>query len=192
MRKRTENEDYYRNTPPALQIRTLLEQWKAAGMIKSNLEVASAIGISSSSLTNLAWGKIGPNIETLGKIASFFGVTTDFLLGRELNGNEAVPIEHTISSYTGLSAEAISSLHKLHLPDSPLYVFEAVNSFITGVCDTPAFADGDFICHIKTRINGQLCKDISVSFTPCEGEQITSIELDGRQTIIHGKKQEAE
>ena len=191
MRKRERDSAYYESSAPAVQIRTLLDQWKSAGKIKSYSEVARALELSPASLTNLMYGKIGPNIETLGKIASFFGVTTDYLLGRETGEKEAASIEQTISSYTGLSPAAVTALHNAYLPDSPKYVFEVVNSFISGICDNPAFADGDFICHIKAHINGQLCNNISISFTPCEGEQITSLEIDGGRAIIHGMKQEA-
>ena len=190
MRKREQDSAFYENSAPAVQIRALLEQWKDEGKIKSNSEVARAIGISPASLTNLMYGKIGPNIETLGKIASFFGVTTDYLLGREINEKEDAPIERAISSYTGLSSKAVTELHKAHLPDSPKYVFEAVNTFISAICDNLVFPDGNFICHIKAHVNRRLCDGMTISFSPCEGEEITSVET-GNHATIHGKKQEA-
>lgn len=188
MRKRKQDTQYYENSAPAIQIRTLLEQWKAAGRIKSSSEVARAIGISPASLSNLAWGKIGPNIETLAKIASYFGVTTDYLLGREMN-EKAAKMEIAISSYIGLSSEAITTLHNLQLPNSPKYMFEIVNAFINKLCNNPALVDGDLMLHIKAVFsNGQL-SEVSTNFTG----SITSVELDDNgQFSIHGEKQEAE
>lgn len=46
-------------------------------------EVASAIGLSRAAYTNLENGKRETNFTTLVTLADFFGVTVDYLLGRE-------------------------------------------------------------------------------------------------------------
>ena len=45
------------------------------------LDVAQAVGIDQRSLSNYETGKTNPDSETVIKLASFFGVTCDYLLG---------------------------------------------------------------------------------------------------------------
>ena len=46
------------------------------------IEAAAALGISSVNLNRYETGKHSPDLETLTKLALFYGVTTDYLLGR--------------------------------------------------------------------------------------------------------------
>ena len=50
-------------------------------------EVANALGITLRTYQNYEYGQREPNIEMINKIADFFGVTTDYLLGREPQPN---------------------------------------------------------------------------------------------------------
>ena len=45
------------------------------------VDVAEAIGIDQRSLSNYETGKTNPDSETVIKLAHFFGVTCDYLLG---------------------------------------------------------------------------------------------------------------
>ena len=45
------------------------------------LDVADAVGIDQRSLSNYETGKTNPDSETVVRLASFFGVTCDYLLG---------------------------------------------------------------------------------------------------------------
>lgn len=45
------------------------------------LDVANAVGIDQRSLSNYETGKTNPDSETIVKLARFFGVTCDYLLG---------------------------------------------------------------------------------------------------------------
>ena len=45
------------------------------------IDVAEAVGIDQRSLSNYETGKTNPDSETIVKLASFFGVTCDYLLG---------------------------------------------------------------------------------------------------------------
>lgn len=45
------------------------------------LDVANAVGIDQRSLSNYETGKTNPDSETVVKLARFFGVTCDYLLG---------------------------------------------------------------------------------------------------------------
>ena len=56
-------------------------------------EAAVALGISSVNLNRYETGKHSPDLETLSRLARFFGVTTDYLLGRVSSPtDELVPI----------------------------------------------------------------------------------------------------
>lgn len=46
-------------------------------------DVASSIGVSGSAYRNYERGERSPSFEILVKLADFYGVTTDYLLGRE-------------------------------------------------------------------------------------------------------------
>lgn len=48
----------------------------------SQTEVAKAIGMSRSGFSMYELGQREPDLEMVGKLADYFGVTTDFLLGR--------------------------------------------------------------------------------------------------------------
>lgn len=53
--------------------------------------VANAVGLSESAYRNYERGVREPNFETLSKLADFYGVTTDYLLGREPKEPEPDP-----------------------------------------------------------------------------------------------------
>lgn len=46
-------------------------------------DIANALGTSSQVISRYELGQREPDLDTLKKIADFFGVTTDYLLGRE-------------------------------------------------------------------------------------------------------------
>lgn len=56
-------------------------------------ELATKLNIGFSTLSQYETGKRFPDYETLLKIADFFGVTTDFLLGRSNQKDKPVPPE---------------------------------------------------------------------------------------------------
>ena len=45
-------------------------------------EFAEAMGVQQSTVSNWETGRYEPDIETMRRIASFFGVSVDYLLGR--------------------------------------------------------------------------------------------------------------
>lgn len=46
-------------------------------------QAAEALGISMRAYQNYEYGQREPNIEMINKLADFYGVTTDYLLGRD-------------------------------------------------------------------------------------------------------------
>ena len=66
----------------------------------TQVELAHRLGVSKQSVSNWESNNIQPSIELLEKIADLFGVTTDYLLGREplrmldVSGLAALQITH--------------------------------------------------------------------------------------------------
>ena len=70
----------------------------------TQVELAHRLGISKQSVSNWESNNIQPSIELLEKTADLFGVTTDFLLGRE-------PLR--VLDVSGLTAQQIAHLQVL-------------------------------------------------------------------------------
>ena len=83
----------------------------ARGM--SQVQLAKALGVSKQCVSNWENDNVLPSIEMLIKLADLFGVTTDYLLGRESNTYlDASGL--TLSQYTHIS-ELVKELSALNL-----------------------------------------------------------------------------
>ena len=63
----------------------------------SQYSLADAFGISQSTIGNWEAGKREPNFETMQRLADFFGVTVDYLLGRDTEKAPAPDGERQVS-----------------------------------------------------------------------------------------------
>ena len=70
----------------------------------TQVELAHRLGVSKQSVSNWKSNNIQPSIELLEKAADLFGVTTDYLLGRE-------PLR--VLDVSGLTAQQIAHLQVL-------------------------------------------------------------------------------
>lgn len=70
----------------------------------SQVEMASALGLTKQCVSNWENDNIQPSIEMLVKIADYFGVTTDYLLGRS---------ETDVINVEGLSPVEISHIRDI-------------------------------------------------------------------------------
>ena len=77
------------------RVKTLCKERKVAQRI-----VEADCGLSNGSISK--WDKHTPNIEALKKVADYFGVTTDYLLGVQKNGQEEV---YYLNQETALKAQ---------------------------------------------------------------------------------------
>ena len=89
---------------------------RIGGLLKSRgvsqRALADYIGITAQAVSLYANGATAPDIDALIKMAQFFNVSTDYLLG--LSDAETASIEErAICDYTGLSADSIEALHKI-------------------------------------------------------------------------------
>ena len=74
--------------------------------------LANSIGTTRQTVSNYASGAISPPSDMLVKIADYFGVTTDYLLGRTTCSTDTRD-KRAACDYTGLSEEAVENLLKL-------------------------------------------------------------------------------
>lgn len=76
----------------------------------SQEQAANALGISVRAYQNYEYEQREPNIEMINKLADFYGVTTDYLLGREPLPNPLAVCEKdeatVIEKYLSLPSEA--------------------------------------------------------------------------------------
>lgn len=74
--------------------------------------LAKAIGVKRQTISLYQTGQSTPNVEQLSKIADYFEISADWLLGR--SPTKVLDAEETpISNYTGLSIQAIQNLAEL-------------------------------------------------------------------------------
>ena len=69
--------------------------------------LAKYLGVSRQAVGQYTQGRSAPDWKTIVKIAQFFGVTTDYLLGLESERSHDL---HYICYYTGLSEEAVKNI----------------------------------------------------------------------------------
>lgn len=87
----------------------------------SQEQAANALGISVRAYQNYEYEQREPNIEMINKLADYYGVTTDYLLGREPLPNPLAGCEKdevaVIEKYLSLPSEvrkcALDVLHRL-------------------------------------------------------------------------------
>ncbi|MDY6367553.1 MAG: helix-turn-helix transcriptional regulator [Clostridia bacterium] len=75
----------------------------------SQKQLANDLGVSAGNLCDWEKGRTEPNIDMLIKIADYFDVSVDALLGREENGNSMGNVDRTkmrlLSYYNKMSDE---------------------------------------------------------------------------------------
>ena len=94
--------------PYAERLRELIDR---DGITQSTL--AAALGIQRQTVSNYANGQSSPDAETVVKIADYFHVTSDSLLGRISDEGEARNAAQAAVNWTGLSEKSIGRLHQL-------------------------------------------------------------------------------
>ena len=79
------------------------------------IDVANAIGIEQKTLSNYETGKTNPDSFAIIKLADFFGVSTDYLLGRTNNNTiDATDIVKKIDKLQDELSEISNDIKKLY------------------------------------------------------------------------------
>lgn len=92
----------------------------------SQPQLADAIGVQRQTISNYANGQSSPDWEALLKIADYFDVSADWLLGRKGAVERIDPKARAASEYTGLSVEAIDTLRSIQKED----VYDVMSEFL--------------------------------------------------------------
>lgn len=79
-------------------------------------DVAEGIGMKPDTYRNYESGRLEPNLSTLTKIADFYGVSTDYLLGRDTSEKPAIDLLAAQFDMNALEQEIIKGY--LDLPES--------------------------------------------------------------------------
>lgn len=103
---------------------------KARGL--SQYELANRLGYSRGQISNYEQGTRQPDLETLNKIADFFEVTSDYLLGRSndprLNADQQIEVNKEFKKLKEMISE---------LPDGPekSKVIQRILDYTAGLVD---------------------------------------------------------
>ena len=98
-------------TPFAMRLQDLTEDSKAVSAL------AKYLGCTPQAVNQYRLGTSFPKTENLLKMADFFNVRLEYLLGRSNISSRSESVE-AICEYTGLSENAVEKLHKLNPNDS--------------------------------------------------------------------------
>jgi len=121
----------------------------------SQAQVGEAIGAQRQTVSLYKLGQSKPDIESLAKIARFFGVTSDYLIGLS---DENVPDldVRAIVEKTGLSVPAVKVLQECHhsvesTPEDEVFPFSNVTLLANYLLTHPNFSK--IQCHIERAQN---------------------------------------
>ena len=106
-------------------------------------DVAEGIGMKPDTYRNYESGRLEPNLSTLTKIADFYGVSTDYLLGRDTSEKPAIDLLAAQFDMSALEQEIIKGY--LDLPESMRddlmdFLERAVRKVQAGSIPTPMIA----------------------------------------------------
>lgn len=106
-------------------------------------DVAEGIGMKPDTYRNYESGRLEPNLSTLTKIADFYGVSTDYLLGRDTSEKTAIDLLAAQFDMSALEQEIIKGY--LDLPESMRddlmdFLERAVRKVQAGSIPTPMIA----------------------------------------------------
>ena len=115
-------QDKYSAPFPA-NLRTILKEKES-----TITALAHDLGISRQAVSQYADGTGQPNADKLKRIADYFDVSTDWLLGRA-GSVKALDADATaVGKYTGLSEPAINFLHSIHSQNEQMEIISAIIS----------------------------------------------------------------
>ncbi|MDL2220307.1 helix-turn-helix transcriptional regulator [Eubacteriales bacterium OttesenSCG-928-N14] len=93
--------------PFAVRVRQLMEERKISQVV-----LAEHVGVTRQAVSQYANGTTLPDVEKLERIADFFDVSADYLLGRS-DITKIHPSKQAVAEYLKLSEDAIDSIHDL-------------------------------------------------------------------------------
>lgn len=113
-----------------MEMKNVLKTLRKTRGYTSAKDFCKAIGISFNTYQNYESGSRVPTVEILVKIANFYGVTTDYLLGRDSQkSNELTPTQREeIATQKWLSLDKEKRDALLQMMETCIKTFEAAES----------------------------------------------------------------
>ena len=120
------------NSPFASRLRKLLSDTKTTQPM-----LAEAIGVSRQAIGQWKDGNTLPDIVSLGKIADYFNVSADYLLGRTRVKSTDIDLK-SVCEYTGLTENSVMEIQTVLSRDDPYpsVLFEGIVADIIKLINT--------------------------------------------------------
>lgn len=116
----------------------------------SQTELAKMMGVSVQAYQKYEYGTAEPNFDSLCKLADFYGVTTDYILGREEHSNPIAKI-----SDVELEQEFLQLYFKLIPSQLRLKVWEQLAENLQNQIDNSNSSNDDYIIQ-QTTVGAEL------------------------------------
>lgn len=128
-RKKALTSDTSQKTFPT-RLRELMEKGKI-----TQPQLAAAVGVQRQTISNYTCGQSSPDWETLVRIAEFFDVSSDYLIGLS-DSDSSDPGIRYVCEYTGLSSSAVEVLHKATVFPWDIPAVDDFSRFLIGYYDS--------------------------------------------------------
>lgn len=140
--------------------------------------VAEAVGAKPDTYRNYETGKFQPNFEVLSKLAEFYGVSTDYLLGRDDKSvTTQAELEHQIlEAYYKLDPEDRAQVLEVMLAKIAEYKPDILHSE-TILMEVPEPLRDSIKCDLESRLKKR------AEFEARQRKQSTLKEIEDQQTL---------
>lgn len=135
-------------------------------LISDSQQLAEYLHCSTQAINQYKNGTSRPSLDNLSKIADYYNVTTDYLLGRT-EASSSDPDIRTACDYTGLSPKTVDILHTL--TNSPSYARDLRISFINHILESDIFWNR-IVEHLQSAY--QLRKGYKSELDPEQAEKL--------------------
>ena len=136
-------------------------------------ELAAYLGVQDNTISYFVSGRRTPNTEQLVKIADFFNVSADYLLGRT-NAETTDRDLRFVCEYTGLSENTVTTLSELH---DPMNVLNVVPGDIVPLVDF-------LINDMRFQLTGNGCAYRRSSILPRLSDYLGCASYDSEQEVF--------
>lgn len=159
------------NSPFAARLRELLEERDITQPV-----LAKAIGVSRQSVGQWKNGKTVPDILDLRKIAHFFGVSTDYLIGRSNVQTKVLELK-SVCDKTGLSDKSVNMLARLKKENNPRLciinlLLEQADDDISDDYEFDGIYEGSVLNAVCRYLDGTADRLLSMEFDDYEADRI--------------------
>lgn len=160
----------------AVRLCELLEEWEVTQLV-----LAKAVGVSRQSIGQWKSGKTVPDVLDLRKIADFFEVSTDYLLGRtDIRAQE--PEIRSVCGKIGLSDASVQMLARLKKENNPRLciinlLLEQADDDISDDYEFDGIYEGSVLNAVCRYLDGTADRLLSMEFDDYEADRIRYVRI---------------